>query len=102
MGQIKSTPLEIVERVVRNMPIMGIEYLWEDIEFGRIYIAFGREPLQDKFHGVWAFTEGLATAQTVEFAKDQSRELVVKSLFKFGRECLNQYAARPTLIRRRG
>jgi hypothetical protein len=97
---VKSKPLEIVERVVRNMPIMGIEYLWEDTEYGRIYIAFGREPLQDKYHGVWAFTNGLATAQTVEFAKDQTRTAVIKSLFQFGRECLYQYAARPTLLRR--
>lgn len=100
MGQIKSTPLEIVERIVRDMPIMGIEYLYEDTEFGRIYIGFGREALQDKFHGVWAFTEGLATAQTVEFAKDQSRDSIVKALFQFGREVLYQYAARPTLLRR--
>lgn len=100
MGSIKSKPLEIVERVVRNMPIMGIEYLWEDTPHGRVYIAFGQEPLTGTYHGVWAFTVGPGTAQTIEFKKDQTRTSVVKALFALGREVLEQMAAQPTLLRR--
>lgn len=99
MGSIKSKPLEIVERVVRNMPIMGIEYLWEDTPHGRVYIAFG-PTVTGTYHGAWAFLEGPGIAQPVEFRKDQTRTSVVKTLFALGREVLEQMAAQPTLLRR--
>lgn len=97
MASIKSKPLEIVERVVRNMPIVGIEYLWEDTPHGRIYVAFGREQIENKYHGVWAVLEGPCVARPIEFTKDQPRDLIVKSLFKEGREWIEQCAPREML-----
>lgn len=70
------------------MPILGVEYLYADSEYGRVYIGFGKEALQDKYHGVWAFLEGPGLAQTIEFAPNQSRTLVIKELFGCGMEML--------------
>jgi hypothetical protein len=99
MGPVKSKPLEIVERVLGNMPIFGREYLYRDAELGRIYIGFGKEGVEDIYHGVWAFTEPPQICQPVHFSKGVSRATVIEALFTFGREALNQFGAKKDLWR---
>lgn len=98
MGSLKSKPLEIVERVVRNMPILGIEYLYEDTEHGPVYIAFGKEAIEDRYHGVWALTGGPGLAQDVQFVEGTRRDQVVEALFTLGRETLASLASRQLLV----
>lgn len=76
----KSTALEKVERIVRNLPIVGIEYLKTKTEHGWLYIAFGREAVEDVYHGIYAFDRGPGIAQTMEFKKGTSRDDVMKAL----------------------
>ena len=76
----RADAIAIVERVVRNLPIVGIEYLKTKTDHGWLYIAFGKEALEDRYHGIYAFTEGPGIAQTMEFKKGTSREDVKKAL----------------------
>lgn len=93
----KSPPLAIVERIVRNLPIVGIEYLFTDTPHGRLYIALGKEALENRYHGVWAFTVGPGLAQPMEFKKDQSRKAVIRALEDQGLWMLEEMAKRGML-----
>jgi hypothetical protein len=81
------------------MPIFGREYLYRDSEFGRIYIGFGKEGVQDVYHGVWAFTEPPKICQTIEFKKGESRAAIIETLFTLGREALDKFGAKKELWR---
>ena len=90
----KSTDLEKVERIVRNLPIVGIEYLKTKTEHGWLYIAFGKEGVEDVYHGAWAFLRSPAMMQTMQFKKGTSRDDVIKALEGQGMWLLDELAKR--------
>ena len=92
----RSPPLAIVERVVRNLPITKPEFLFLETDLGPLYIALGRDGF-GKYHGVWAFTRGPGVMQTIEFAPNQSKTLVVKELVSVGYDMLNEMHVRGML-----
>ena len=94
-----SKPLEIVERIVRNLPILGEpEFLYTDLPYGRLYYALGLDG-RGCYHGVWAFTEGPGMCQPIEFAPNQSRTLVIKELIEQGGGLMSDLHIRGMLTR---
>ena len=85
----RSPPLEIVERVVRNLPITKPEFLFVETDLGPLYIALGKDGF-GRYHGVWAFTRGIGCAQPVEYAPNQMRSLVIKDLTATGYAMLSE------------
>ena len=79
----KSKPLEIVERIVRNLPIKNPEFWFIDTKSGRLYFGLGKDPA-GCYHGVWAFLRGPGVARDIHFAPNQLRSLVVKELLEDG------------------
>lgn len=92
----RSPPLEIVERVVRNLPITKPEFLSFDTDIGPVYVALGKDGF-GRFHGVWAFTRGIGMAQPLEFAPNQMRSLVIKELFNSGYAMMSELHQRGML-----
>lgn len=92
----RSPPLEIVERVVRNLPITNPEFLFCQTDRGPIYIALGLDG-HGQYHGVWAFTRGIGVAQPVSYAKNQLRSLVIKDLILTGFTMLTEMDSRGML-----
>lgn len=85
-----------VERIVRNLPVTGIEYNYLDTKSGRVYAAAGRDST-DRYHGVWAFVRDPAMAQVVVFEPGQVKSLVFKELFEQGCQALVEMDARGLL-----
>lgn len=85
----KSEPLEIVERVVRNLPITKPEFLFVETDCGPLYLALGLDGT-GAYHGVWAFTRGPGMARPIHFAKNQLRSLVIKELTTDGYQMLSE------------
>lgn len=92
----KSEPLEIVERVVRNLPITKPEFLFVETACGPLYIAIGLDG-NNQYHGVWAFTRGIGMARPIHFAKNQLRSLVIKELIQDGYMMLSEMHGRGML-----
>lgn len=93
----KSTPLEIVERIIRNLPIFDTEYWFIDTKSGRLYFGMGRDA-NNCYHGVWAFLRGPGVARDLHFAKDQPHALVVKTLVEDGCGMLLEMEAKGLLM----
>lgn len=85
----KSEPLDIVQRVVRNLPITKPEYLFIETDCGPLYIAIGQDG-HGAYHGVWAFTRGPGMARPIQFAPNQLRSLVIKELLTDGYQMLSE------------
>lgn len=92
----KSTPQEIAERIVRNMPIRDVEYLHVDTDYGRLYFALGLDA-NNAYHGLWAFDRGPGMARPIEFAKNQPRGLVIKTIIADGLDVLKSMDAKGLL-----
>lgn len=83
MKRKQSPPLEIVERILRNLPIRNTEFWYVDTISGRLYFGLGMD-FKGCYQGVWAFTRGPGIARPIEFAPNQSRGLVMKALLEDG------------------
>ena len=94
----KSKPLEIVERIVRNLPIEKPEFLVEETAYGKLYLALG-EDHEGCYHGAWAFTEGPGICQVVTFAKNQPRRGVLNVLRQDGFGVMSDLQIRGMLTR---
>jgi len=93
---LKSDPLEIVERVARNLPITGVELHRADTDHGTLYFAIGLDK-NNAYHGVWAFTEGPGVCRPVEFKPNQSRAGVLNELKEDGYQFLSALAEKGML-----
>ena len=93
---LKSDPLEIVERIARNLPVDTIEMHRADTEHGTLYFAFGLDK-NNAYHGVWAFTVGPGIARVIEFKPDQSKLGVLNELKEDGYQMLSDLAVRGML-----
>lgn len=83
----RSQPLEIVERIARNLPIRDLSQHYLDTKSGRLYAAIGIDEA-GRYQGVWAFTRHPPIARVLHFAADQSRALCVNKLFEDAAEML--------------
>ena len=79
----RSQPLEIVERVLRNLPIKNPEQWYIDTKSGRLYFGLGLDDM-GAYHGVWAFIHGPGMCQAISFAPNQLKSIVTKTLIEQG------------------
>lgn len=93
----RSKPLEIVERIVKNMPMTGIRYRFVDTPHGRLYMALGKVETENRYMGLWAFTVGPGVAQDVTFRKDQRMKDCWELLAQTGVGVLEEFAKRHLL-----
>ena len=100
MARLKqSKPLEILERIVRNLPIKGrVRLNYADTDISRIYFGYGQDG-NGIFHGAWGFTTGVGLARTLEFRKGVSENEVSIGLIADAYEVLEQAKARQLLER---
>ncbi len=92
----RSKPLEIVERVLRAMPIKHPEMWYVDTKSGRLYFGLGLDK-HGCYHGLWAFTRGPGICQDLHFAPNQPKSLVIKELLEQGAAMLVDMDARGML-----
>ena len=83
MTHKRSPPLEIVERVLRNLANRNIELWYVDTKSGRLYFGIGLDDL-NCYHGVWAFLRGPGMCRPLSFAPNQLKSLVTKTLLEDG------------------
>lgn len=91
-----SDPLEIVERIARNLPVTDLELHRADTDHGTLYFAFGLDST-NAYHGIWAFTEGPGVARVIEFTPDQSKAGVLNELKEDGYQFLSALAEKGML-----
>lgn len=91
-----STPIEIIERIIRNLPIRNVEYNFIDTKSGRLYFAIGLDA-RNAYQGVWAFTRGPGVARVIEYKPNQSQPLCIKQLVEDGCQMLVDMEARGLL-----
>lgn len=88
----KSTPLEALERIAGNLPIVGDrKYRFVDTLHGRIRFAYGVDG-RDRYHGVWAVDDRSGVplmGRTIEFGDHNTEKLVVAELLRDATEFLN-------------
>lgn len=89
---IKSDPLEIVERVARNLPVTDLELHRADTDHGPLFFAIGLDS-NNAYHGVWAFTLGPGVCRPVEFTPNQSKGTVLNELKEDGYQMMTEMAA---------
>jgi len=93
-----STPIEKVERIIRNLPIRDTDYWYVDTKSGRLYFGLGIRLDDGAYHGVWAFLRGPGVARDLRFKPGQSSGSVVKALLEDGCGMLVDMEARGLLI----
>ena len=71
--------LEIVERIVRNMPIVKPRFMEFDSDLGKIYIGMGTDA-KGTYHGAWAVLRGPGFCRTLHFDPDQSEQACINTL----------------------
>lgn len=96
MNRKPSQPLDIVERIVRNLPIRNTEYWYVETKSGRMYFALGVDS-SNRFHGVWAFLRGGGVARTITFDPNQYKGGAAKALLEDGCAVLLDMEARGML-----
>lgn len=90
----RSKPLEILERVIRNLPIKRKVVLrYADTDLARVYFGYGQDGNGD-FHGAWGFTRHPGFARTLEFRHGVSEAMVAISLISDAYDFLEQMKAR--------